>query len=816
MNAAIAPGAPALRLALALLGVLALLGALALLASPAPALAEEATAEPAQELDLEALVGSMTLDEKIGQLNQIPGGRSKNLNSRIDAGEHDRIRRGAVGSYLHVAGAEVLGELQRVAVEESRLGIPLLFAMDVVHGYRTIFPVPLAMASTFDPELVRRTARAAAVEASASGLHWTFAPMVDIARDARWGRIVEGAGEDPYLGARMAAAQVQGFQGEDLAAADTLAATAKHFGAYGAAIGGRDYNSADLSQRTLEEIFLPPFFAAQQVGAASFMTAFNDVGGVPTTANGELLRDLLRDGWGYDGVVLSDWNAVAELIDHGVAGTRRDAAALALAAGVDMDMSSLAFSQQLAAAVRARPELEPLLDQAVLRVLRMKQRLGLFDDPYRYHDPAREATVILSPEHRALAREAARKSVVLLKNDDGLLPLDPDLESLAVVGALADDGLSALGSWRAQGRAEDVVTLVAGLRAALPGKTIHFVPGADSRRGDTDGIPAAVERVKGSDLTVLVVGEDYDWSGEARSRSDLGLPGAQLPLARAVLSQAQESGKPVVVLLLNGRPMTLPWLAEHAGTLVEAWLPGVEGGHGIADVLTGKAAPGGKLPASFPRTTGQVPLYYNHLNTGRPAHPDPERDTARYMDLPITPLFPFGHGLSYADFVYSPLEVQVAEDGTVTASVTVTHAGNGTGEHHAEEVVQLYARDPVARVARPVQELRGFHRLALEPGESQRVRFQLRPEQFAIYHHGQWVVEPGEILLSVGSSSADIRGRGSFVIEAASTSSIPPAAIATPSTATPGELSEGGDTHPAGLIQAYAPSFHRLIDVGAE
>jgi beta-glucosidase len=725
----------------------------------------------------ETLLKKMTLDEKIGQLVQRAGGRSKALNSRLDDAELERVRAGSVGSYLHVAGAEPLGKLQKVAVEESRLGIPLLFAMDVVHGYRTIFPVPLGMAATWAPDSEERAARVAADEATSAGLHWTFAPMIDIARDPRWGRIVEGAGEDPYLGARMAVAQVNGFQGGNNLRPGSLMATAKHFGAYGAAIGGRDYNSADISERSLMEVYLPPFYAAARAGTGSFMAAFNDIAGVPTTANRDLLRGLLRERWGWQGLMVSDWGAIGELLNHGVAADRGAAATLALDASVDMDMVGGVFAEDLKKSIAQDPARLKLLDEAVLRILRVKEQLGLFDKPMQYHDTEREARELLAPAHREAARAIARQAMVLLKNDGKLLPLDPaKLRSIAVIGALAADGLSSLGSWRAQGKADDVVTVLAGLTAAAP-KTMKvlYAPGADPRTADLAGIPAAVKLAKSADVTVLVIGEDYDLSGESRSRSDLELPASQLELARRVLA----IGKPVVVVLANGRPLAIPWLAENAPAILESWMLGVEGGNAVADVLFGKYSPAGRLPAAFPRTTGAVPFNYSANATGRPADPDLKKDTVRYHDLPITPQFAFGHGLSYSEFRYSDLAQStqtVGPDERVDISITVEN----TGGVASDEVVQLYVRDPVATVARPVLELRGFKRLELGQGARKRVTFSLTPEQFAYWSpRGQWLIEAGRIDFWIGASSADLRANGSFEITKTRPGSAPAAALPT-------------------------------------
>ena len=719
----------------------------------------------------------MTLEEKVGQLVQRAGGRSKALNSRLDDAELERVRAGTVGSYLHVAGAEPLGRLQKVAVEESRLGIPLLFAMDVVHGYRTIFPVPLAQAATFAPDAEERAARIAAEEATAAGLHWTFAPMVDIARDARWGRIVEGAGEDPYLGARMAVAQVSGYQGGNALRPGSLMATAKHFGAYGAAIGGRDYNSADLSERTLQEVYLPPFYAAARAGAGSFMAAFNDIAGVPTTANRELLRGTLRERWGWQGLLVSDWGAIGELLNHGVAEDRKGAGLLALDASVDMDMIGGVYADDLKDAIAKDPVRLKLLDEAVLRILRVKEQLGLFDKPMAYNDPEREARELLAPEHRDAARAVARQSIVLLKNEGKLLPLDPArLRSVAVIGALASDAMSSLGSWRAQGKAEDVVTVLKGITAALPARVkIVSAAGADPRNPDTSGIAAAAKLARASDVTILMIGEDYDLSGESRSRSSLELPSSQLELARAVLA----TGKPVVVVLANGRPLAISELAATAPAILETWMLGVEAGNAVADVLFGAYSPAGRLPAEFPRTTGAVPFYYAGNATGRPADPDLAKDTVRYHDLPITPLFPFGHGLSYSEFRYGDLSQSTPSVGAgerVDIAITIEN----TGGVAADEVVQLYVRDPVASVARPVLELRGFKRVELGAGQRKRVTFSLTPEQFAFWStKGQWLVEAGRIDFWIGASSADLRAHGSFEITRTHTGTAPAAALPT-------------------------------------
>ncbi len=721
----------------------------------------------AGDVDLDALLARMTTAEKVGQLVQRMGGRQRALNSRLTPEELDIVRRGEAGSYLHVAGAEPLRELQRVAVAESRLHIPLLFGMDVVHGYRTIFPVPLAIAATWDPADAESAARIAAREASAAGLTWTFAPMVDVARDPRWGRVVEGAGEDPFLGSAMAAAQVRGFQGRDLSAPDSIMAATKHFGAYGAAEGGRDYAGADISERTLRETYLPPFEAAAHAGTASFMTAFNTLDGVPTTGNAWLLRDLLRGEWGYRGVLLSDWRAIEELEAHGVVGSRAEAAALALRAGLDMDMVSDVYAQELAAAAERDPALMRLLDEAVLRVLTVKRDLGLFADPFARHDTAREAAVMLAPAHRAEARRVAERAIVLLKNDGKVLPLAKTAGRIALIGALADDARSALGSWKARGEPEDVVTLRAALAAAHP--NLVYVP---------EGTAAAVAAARQSDVAILALGEDFDRTGEARSFADIGLPQAHKDLLAAVAA----TGKPVIVVLMGGRPLAVPEVAEQADAVLGAWLLGDESGPALVRTLFGDANPAGRLPASFPRASGAVPFAYDRLPSGRPASEDLAADTVRWRDQPIAPLWAFGHGLSYTTFEYGQLTLDhatiSAEGGTVAVSIPVTNTGVRAGD----EVVQLYMRDPVASVSRPVEQLRGFRRVALAPGETRTVSFTLTAAHLALWGlQGGWQIEPGTIELMVGGASDAIQSRATLTVEGSARGTQSPASLPVPS-----------------------------------
>ena len=720
-----------------------------------------------------SLVSQMTIDEKLGQLNQAAGGRSKSLNSKLTPEELDKVRSGQIGSYLHVAGAEPLGELQKVAVEEGRLGIPLLFAMDVVHGYRTIFPVPLAMAASWDPSVWKDAAAISADEASASGLHWTFAPMVDVARDPRWGRIVEGAGADPYLGSRMAVAQVEGYQGDSLAAPNTILAATKHFGAYGVPTGGRDYGSADISEQSLMETYLPAFYAATKAGTGSMMTAFNDVAGVPSTANEYLIDDVLRGEWGFDGMIVSDWNAVAELINHGVAETEEEAGVLALRAGVDMDMTSMVLPTRIKNAVQQDDCLAHDLDAAVARILTTKERLGLFDNPMAYHDTERETATLLSDAHRQAAHDAAVRSMVLLKNDDQTLPFSKAPQSVAVIGGLAEDKLTQLGSWRAQGKTEDVVSLLEGLQQNAPdGTTVTYAAGAHPSIDVESSIEEAVDAAMAADQVLLVIGEDFDLSGEARSRSDISLPKNQTDLANAIF----ETGKPVTIILVTGRPLAIEQEAEAADAVLNAWMLGVEAGNALADVIWGDVSPAGRLPIEFPRRTGAVPHTYSEYPGGRPADADLSKDTNRFIDIPIPPLFPFGHGLSYSSFDYGDLTSAVQSNGDIVLSVRVTNSG----DVDADEVVQLYMRDPLASIARPKRELRGFTRTRIPAGDFRTVTFTLSPDQTALYGaRTGWVVEPGKIEFMVGASADDIRSRADIEITEGRETGVPASAIAT-------------------------------------
>lgn len=715
----------------------------------ASAIAVPATPPQSKQSDIEkkinALLARMTLEEKLGQLQQLDGEANGNYRP-----EHiELVKKGLLGSTLNVRGVQKVNELQRVAVEQSRLRIPLIFGFDVIHGYRTIFPVPLGEASSWDAAAVERAASVAAAESRAAGVHWTFAPMVDIARDPRWGRIVEGSGEDTYLGSVMARARVRGFQGKDYSAPDRVIACAKHWVGYGAAEAGRDYNTTDISEWTLREVYFPPFKAAVDAGVGTFMSSFNDLNGVPASANPFTLTRVLRGEWKFDGFVVSDYTSVEELIKHGLAANGAEAAREALTAGVDMEMVSRLYNKNGAQLVKEGKLSMATIDEAVRRILRIKFRLGLFDKPYA--DEARERTVILSRENRAAAREIASRSMVLLKNERDTLPLNKDVKSVAVVGPLADSQKDMIGSWNGDGKLEDAVTLLAGIKAKVGSATkITYVKGCDVEGNATDGINEAARAASEADVIIAAVGESAEMSGEASSRSNLDLPGRQLDLVKAL----QATGKPVVVVLMNGRPLTINWMAENTPAILETWFAGTEAGNAIADVLFGDVNPGGKLPVTFPRAVGQIPIYYNHKNTGRP--PDPNNKySSKYLDVPVTPLFPFGYGLSYTQFRLSNLRLSaqsIRPDGRLMASVEAENTGKRAGD----EVVQLYITDVAASRTRPVKELRGFERIMLKPGEKRRIEFTLAPEQLGFYNTDmRFVVEPGAFKVMVGTNSVD-------------------------------------------------------------
>ncbi len=736
-------------------------------AQPRPSLVD-----PEIEAKIDALLSRMTLEEKIGQLNQysstfdVTGPAPTQGSNRA---RYTQIRRGRVGSMLNVVGAEATRAAQQLAVENSRLGIPLIFGLDVIHGFQTMFPIPLGEAASWDLDAIQLSARVAAVEAAASGLHWTFAPMVDISRDARWGRVMEGAGEDPYLGAMIAAARVRGFQGEDLSSPETIAACAKHFAGYGFAEAGRDYNTVDISEHTLHNVVLPPFKAAVDAGVVTVMNAFNEIGGVPATASVPLVRDILKGEWGFEGFVVSDWDSVGELITHGVAQNKSEAARLAIAAGADMEMETASYIANLPELVGAGRVEQSLVDDAVRRILRVKFMLGLFDDPYRYSDAQREQQVVGKAEHLEAARDVARKSIVLLENRGNLLPLNKNGLTLAVIGPLADDKDTPLGSWRGRAITDSAVSLLEGVRAAVgPETTVLHARGAELATGergfiseltlnqdDRSGFPEAVEAARKADVVIVAVGEDAWQTGEGRSQVEIGLKGVQADLVREV----QKANPNMVVVLMNGRPLAIEWLQQSVPAIVEAWHLGSQAGHAIADVLFGDYNPSGKLPVSFPRHLGQVPIYYNHKNTGRPG-PQELVFWSHYTDAPNTPLYPFGYGLSYTTFEYSDVRLssEFFKSGEeLRVSVDVTNGGSRAGT----EVVQLYVRDLIGSVTRPVKELKGFRKIDLEPGESREVTFTLRSEDLAFYTgSGEWKAEPGDFRVFVGGSSDAVKEAG--------------------------------------------------------
>lgn len=687
----------------------------------------------------------------MGQLAQYPSQWS-DTGPSVPAGRKKDVRAGKVGSFLSHYGAEATREMQEIAVTESRLGIPLLFAYDVIHGYRTIFPIPLGEASSFNPDLARRTARAASREATAGGVHWTFAPMIDLSREPRWGRVMEGAGEDPYLNSILARARVRGFQGSSLAADTTVMATAKHFVGYGAPQGGRDYHTVDISKRTLHEIYLPPVYAALDAGAGSVMPGFNEIAGVPMHAHDRLIDGLLRNDWNWDGVVVSDYTAVWELKKHGIADTDLSAGIQALEAGVDVDMVSGIYGDTLATGVRdGRLRIEDV-NEAVRRVLRAKWDVGLFEDPYRYGSPEREDEVILSDSHRDLARTAAHQSMVLLKNENDVLPLRDDIETLAVIGPLADDARSILGEWAGAGRADDAISVLDGLRNRT-GVDVRYVPGLpDVRSTDTTGVADAAAAARQADAAVLVLGEHYSMSGEAASRTSIDLPGQQQALAEAVAA----TGTPTATVLLNGRPLALSDLDDTVPAILEAWYPGTEAGPAVAGVLFGDVNPSGKLPMTFPRETGQIPIFYNHKNTGRP--PVQNQDyTSTYLDTHWTALYPFGHGLSYTSFSYGTPELNT-DSITVNDTLRVAVDVSNTGGRAGTEVVQLYVQDSTASITPRVKELRGTKRVRLSPGETRTIRFALTAEDLTFFGpRMRRIVEPGYFRVHVGTSSLDVQ-----------------------------------------------------------
>ncbi|MBC2845553.1 beta-glucosidase BglX [Winogradskyella flava] len=721
------------------------------------------------------LMDQMTLDEKVGQMNQYNGswdftGPLPESGSEEEKYEH--IKKGWVGSMLSVRGTDKVRAVQKIAVEETRLGIPIIFGFDVIHGYKTLSPIPLAEAASWDLDAIKNSARVAADEATAAGLNWTFGPNVDISNDARWGRIMEGAGEDTYLGVKVAKARVTGFQGTDLSANNTIASCAKHFAAYGFAEAGLEYNSAEMGTSKLYNVVLPPFKAAVDAGVRTFMNSFNTLNGVPATGDTFLQRDILKGAWNFNGYVVSDWASIREMVVHGYAADGADASAKAVTAGSDMDMESHLYVKELVKLVEDGTVDEKLIDDAVRRILRVKFELGLFDDPYKYCDAEREKSVTGSEAMNDAVLDMAKKSIVLLKNDGNILPLKKSGQRIALIGALAADKNSPLGSWRIAADDNTAVSVLEGMQE-YKGNTLVYEKGTDVSLGqqlfvqevkinseDYSGFDAAKKAASEADVVVMVLGEVGFQSGEARSRTELGLPGNQQELLEAVF----EINKNVVLVLNNGRPLALPWAAENVPAIVEAWQLGTQTGNAVAQILYGDYNPSGKLPVSFPRSVGQCPIYYNHLRTGRPVNSQDNVFWSHYIDSQKTPLYPFGYGLSYTSFKYENLKLnksQYTKGETIELSVEVTNTGNLDGK----EVVQLYINDPVASIVRPVKELKGFELVELKKGETKTVKFTLTDAELGFYNNnGDYLVEAGKFNVMIGGQS-DKGLTGQFEIE---------------------------------------------------
>jgi beta-glucosidase len=758
-----------------------LLGPLA--PSPAPSSARAphsdssvpALSEPGIEKKIDELLHKMTLEEKVGQLVQYSAGQPTGPGTgRTDY--DDMIRKGEIGALFNITTAKQVNAFQHVAVEQSRLHIPLLFGLDVIHGFRTEFPVPLGLSASWNPDLIQQTARVAAQEASASGIRWTFSPMVDIARDARWGRMTEGAGEDPYLGSMIARAYVRGYQGTRLDAPDSIAACAKHFVGYGAAEGGRDYNSTEISEHTLREFYLPPFHAAVEEGAATIMSAFNSLNGVPASANPFTLTQVLRKEWGFQGIVDSDYTSLGELINHGMANDGATAARKAFLAGVDMDMVSSLYHDHMAQLVKAGEVPEVAIDEAVRRILRVKFALGLFEHPYT--DESKEAGAMLQKESVLLARTAAEQSFVLLKNaatgSAPLLPLAASVKNIALIGPLANDKGNMLGSWGGLGRPQDVITLRTALNERISAQNVHYAKGAEITSGTDDQLTEAVKTAEQADVVILALGENAgEMTGEAASRAFLGLPGRQEELLEKVVA----TGKPCVLLIFSGRPLTLPWAFQHVPAVMAAWFPGIQAGSALVRTLFGDANPSGRLTVSWPRSVGQEPLYYNALNTGRPTrkidltHPPrngDEKYVSRYIDEQNSPQFPFGFGLSYTNFSYGNLRVDKtkisaaslnedlqAREPKQSAALSISADIANTGTRPGVETVQCYLRFQGTSTAQPVRALSKFQRISLAPGETKKVTFLLGPSAFAIWNDQQkFAAEPAKVTVWIAPDSS--------------------------------------------------------------
>ncbi len=697
---------------------------------------------------VDSLLSLMTLEEKIGQTNLLTSDRDVTGPSIRDNYEAD-IKSGSVGAIFNAYDVDFTQKLQKVAVQETRLGIPLIFGYDVVHGFKTIFPIPLAESCSWDLEAMGRTARIATEEASAAGLHWTFAPMIDVARDPRWGRIAETGGEDTYLNTLIAEAKVKGIQGDDIGAHNTILSCPKHFAAYGAAQAGRDYHTVDISERTLWETYLPPFEAAIDAGAETIMTSFNEIGGIPSTGNDYLIQDILKKQWGFDGFVVTDYTSINEMVKHGVSSDLKDAGELAMNSGVDMDMQGSVYQRFMKQSIEEGKVSEKQLNEAVRRILRLKFKLGLFDDPYLYCDKEQEAAVILSSENRAVAREMAAKSMVLLKNENNTLPLSKNRSKIGVVGPLAADNYHPLGNWHGAGKSEYVVSALDGIKNKLGNDVqVLYAKGCDFEKEIDDGFQQALNVARQAEVVIAFVGERENMSGEAASRSQIGLPAVQLEL----LKKLKQTGKPVVAVLMNGRPLTINWTNDNIHAILEAWFPGVECGNAIADVLFGDYNPSGKLTVSFPQNVGQIPLYYCMKNTGRPMNPN-DKYTSKYLDVSNEPLYPFGYGLSYTQFDYSSISSNktiMEMDDTLNLSLTISN----TGEYDGIEIAQLYIRDIVGSVTRPVKELKGFQRTFIPKQSSQKITFSITAQDLAFYTRDMtFKAETGDFEIFIGPNA---------------------------------------------------------------
>ena len=700
---------------------------------------------------VDSIMSLMTLDEKIGQTIMYSGDWNK-TGPYVTSDNMKFLKAGNLGSMLNVYTSKGTKELQKIAVEETRLGIPLIFGYDVIHGFKTIFPINLAIASSWDLKVVGEVARISAQEASASGIHWTFAPMIDIARDPRWGRISEGSGEDVYLTSQISKSYVKGFQGNNLTDINTILACAKHFVGYGAAQAGRDYHTVNMGDNELRNVYMPPFKAAIDSGVETFMTAFNELNGVPATANQYIFKDILRDEWGFNGFVVTDYTAINELVNHGYAENEKHAAELAINSGIDMDMMSGAYRRFLKELVIEGEVNETLINEACRKILIAKFKLGLFDDPYRYSNEQREGETIYRPEFLESARKIASKSSVLLKNNNKALPLN-NKQSIALIGPLAKDKRNIIGNWAAAGdRNGKAISIFQGIKEYLDESTIMFAKGCDINSNDYSGFDEAVNIAKKADKILMVLGEDYNMSGEAASRTNIKLPGIQTQLIKTLRDELPN--KEIILILMNGRPLDLTIEDSLVDAILEVWYPGTSGGIGVADVLFGKYNPSAKLPITFPRNVGQVPIYYNIKNTGRPISNDkPTEDyKSNYIDSPNTPLYPFGHGLSYTTFEYSEINLskkQLRESEILKASLTITN----TGDYDGHEIVQLYVHDKVGSITRPVKELKGFKKIFLKNGESKTVSFDITIEDLKFFNNGQFTVESGEFEIAISGTS---------------------------------------------------------------